>query len=416
MTLPEAVRLALTFLLGVMNASFTLYVITMAASLIYSAYFSGRWEVLSAAGELPALRIAILLPLYRERPKSVSKTVESLLKQLYRRDLVRVFLIIEEGDEETEEALKPAELLLTESGFSYRIVKARSTRRFGKSEALNYALKLVSEDVVVVFDADDDVPEDYLMNVARAIASGYDAVTTKVYRLGKGLHAKLLAIDTYFWYEVILKFFRRFFHYIPLSGEGLAVRREALLEAGGFPRKLTEDAYLTMLLAEKHLKLLYLTSEFIVEKAPKNFISQARQRLRWFQGYLECLRDIPSRVKGLGRQSFPLLILYFSPVVVFFTSLSYAIFTAYWVADILGVVPVTSFIKEITPPPIFYWGLTLLVLGNLFLMYYLLYVLAGTEFEELAPYVFILPAYWALNGVIAAASFVLPMSWRKTVR
>ncbi|MCD6324200.1 MAG: glycosyltransferase, partial [Desulfurococcales archaeon] len=189
-----------------------------------------------------------------------------------------------------------------------------------------------------------------------------------------------------------------------------------LEEIGGFPRKLTEDAYLTMMLAEKGFKIAYLSDTFIVEKAPKTFSAHLKQRLRWFQGYLECLPSLISRFRVLGVRSALLLLLYASPIAALFTTFSNTLFAAYWIAKALGVVSVSEFIVRSIVPPVFYWGLTLLVVGNLFLIYYILYTVADSRYRSLSPYVYLLPLYWFVNGCVAFVSFVAPRTWRKTVR
>jgi cellulose synthase/poly-beta-1,6-N-acetylglucosamine synthase-like glycosyltransferase len=271
-----AVTIMATVFFAFMEAVFTMYLLPVIIALLYTAT-SEKTEERTLISKMPSKPVAVLIPLYRERRESIVTTLRSIIRQRYDPSLITVYLIVEKGDELTKKGLEDSKFLLKEKGINYKVVESASSRRFGKSEALNSALRQVVEEVVIVFDADDEIPEDYLTLVATKISSGYDAATTKVYRYGEKLHAKLIFLDTMFWYDILLKFFKRLGQHIPLSGEGLALSISALAEVGGFPRSLTEDALLTLLLSIKKRRIAYLDNVFIKnEESFELFLDEVR--------------------------------------------------------------------------------------------------------------------------------------------
>ncbi len=402
---------------ALLQVVFTIYLVPIAALILKERRNLTRQRT-SRTCVSKRLRVGVLIPLYREGPESVLKTLKSVAKQTYDKSLMRVYLIIEDHDGDTEESVKQVRSYLRKSKIRYRVIRVNSSRKYGKAEALNEALKhLRGEDFVVIFDADDEVPPNYIEEVASEMCSGASAVTTKVYRVGSGLHAKLLTLDTLFWYDVILPALTNLSRYVPLSGEGLAVTTEFLKKIGGFPKVLTEDAYLVLKLAESRSNLSYLSETFIIEKAPKSLYYHLKQRLRWFQGYYQCLAELSKKLGKLGmKEVVTLLISYASPIAAIATLISDVIFLTYWAAYLARSLNVLGAITAMYPPPIFYWGLALLVIGNLLLIYLLLYTLADSRFEKYSPYVLLMPLYWLLNGLVAVAALVAPREWRKTVR
>ena len=402
---------------GFINAVFTVYLFLMVVALIYSTYRPRNCRGKRTAFSVKGLRIALLLPFYRESNESVSVTLKSILKQTYPKNLIKAYLIVEADDDKAKEIVESSSTLLDGAGLDYEVIEASSRRRYGKADALNTALPKVLEDAIIVFDADDEIPPNYIEEVVRMIKDGYEAVTTKVYRLGEGIYAKLLALDTFFWYDIMLQFYSRMNQYVPFSGEGMAVKTEVIKGIGGFPPSLTEDAYLTIELSVRRKKIAYLSNTYIIEKAPRSFSAHVGQRLRWFQGYLECLTALTAKLSKLPlRKTVLLFILFFSPISALLTGIFDTVFTTYWVAEAVHYEYIATGVRWFFTPLIFYWSLILIIIGNLFIISFLFYSVRESRFKALGFYVYVLPIYWMINSFIAAASLFVPRTWRKTIR
>ncbi len=415
MDIADLVLPAASMLIAILQPLYTIYVAIMAVSpLLRPNTFRGTKTYHGAS-------IAIVIPLYMERFESIKRSLESVARQRYPRDKLRVIIVVEEDDELSIKNLERALRVVPLEGIRVEVLRTSCRKKGGgKHCALNAALNRVKEEIYLVLDADDYVSGDYLGKVAYIVSlRGYTAVTTKVYREGDNIIAKFLTLDTVLWYDLALYTLFRIGSYIPLSGEGLAVKTSYLRRIGGFPAKLTEDAYLGMLLARDKETLYYLDDEFIVERAPRSFRAYYRQRLRWIQGYFECLADYARLLvleRRLGRESLSLLIPYFSPIVAMAVAITHTLFILYWGAYILHASTILAIYDALFPAPVFYWGLFNLVVGNLFLLYLSLYMVSDTRYSRLAPYALLMPLYWYLVGIIALIAVFAPRAWRKTER
>jgi len=236
-------------------------------------------------------RVSILVPLYMEKPGSIMKTVSSIAKQRYSKDLYEVWLIVEEEDQETLRGAEKALEFLRSRGVDARIYIVKGGRS-SKARALNQVIDRVSGSIIAVYDADDSFDENQLEEAVRLMSSrGYDALGVRVYRYGEGVLGKMIYIDTVIWFDLIINALRKAGFHVPLSGEGLYIKKEVLERLGGFPEKLAEDAYLSLLLFEKGYRIGLLDS-YVEEAAPLDITSHIRQRIRWYRGHLECLARI----------------------------------------------------------------------------------------------------------------------------
>lgn len=407
--------LALVVVAAVINAVFTLYMVPM---ILYLIRGNGALVRSEESNPSKLYIFTILVPLYNEHLENIKPTVNSIISQKYPREMVEVIFIVERKDEETRRACIDASNILKEKGFKSKVIFSKNSERKGKAYALNTALDYVSGDIVVVFDADDFVDPHYLTALSGAFSKdNIAAITAKVYRENHSVHGKLLALDTVLWYDVILPSLVGLGGYAPLSGEGLAVKTNIIKEIGGFPEGLTEDAMLSLELALKGYKMKLLGNKPIYEKAPRTLRSHIRQRIRWFQGYYECLLKLLKQARDLGPRKFlSLLISYMAPLAAIATMISHTIFVIYWFSWFTGLDSLKMFVENIYVGPLFYWSLALLVLGNIFLLFMYLYLIGDTKFEDTALEVFLTPIYWYLNGLIALAALFKPKVWWKTER
>jgi len=346
---------------------------------------------------------AILLPLYNEECKSVEKTVNSILKQNYRRDLLRVLMIVESNDVKTEGCARIAYNTLTKNGINCQIIVRREARS-SKAAALNDALKYVNEPVIVVYDADDEIKDPYQISKGVSlIMSGYDAVGVKVLRVGNTITQTLSYIDTFFWVNVSLPGITVISGYPLLSGEGLFVSRKALEIIGGFPDSLTEDSMLTVEFAKHKLKIGLLDST-IYENAPKTLSAVVKQRIRWHRGYAQCLlrtfkSPIPTRLKIIIGMS------YTSPISLIVIAFSLAYILMY---ILLGTTLHIHILPEI---------LILSIFSTITAISAPLYLITSKAYIPRKESFLVLLLYWSLLGLVTIYSLIAPkVQWYKTKR
>ncbi|MEM3833072.1 MAG: glycosyltransferase family 2 protein [Thermoprotei archaeon] len=347
--------------------------------------------------------VAILFPVYKEKCESIRRTLMSILKQKYDKNLLRIIIIVEKNDEESDSCVSSACSVLTENGVEYEIVR-RTNSRSSKAAALNDALLRVQEPVVVVYDADDDIIDPYQIGKGVSlIMSGFDAIGVKVLRVGKKLTQTLSYIDTFFWVNVSLPGITVVSGYPLLSGEGLFVSRKALEVIGGFPDTLTEDSMLTLEFAKHGLRIGLLNS-VVHEPAPKSMLSLIKQRIRWHRGYAQCFvrtmkSSIPLSSKIVIGMSYTspisLIIIAFSSIYVFVLIPLSAI---YHVQLNLGIflLSLFSILTSVSAP------------------IYLIASKADIPRKESFP---ILLLYWVLLGLTTIYSLIMPkIPWYRTER
>jgi cellulose synthase/poly-beta-1,6-N-acetylglucosamine synthase-like glycosyltransferase len=355
--------------------------------------------------------VSILLPLYREAADAVARTVRGLELQTYPKEWMELIYIVEPDDSVTR--LPASSILRTKTVISDGAKKL-------KGHALNQGLRHASGAIVFVYDADDEIePSQVLDAVSLMESRGYDVLQPKVVRKpSRSVVSMFLALDSFMWYGLVLPVLRRLGRYFPLSGEGLVIRRTALERVGGFPEVLTEDAYLAILLAEQGLKFGLLDST-VTEAPPRGWRTHYRQRLRWFRGYLTCLRrtlraDIPLRSK------FILTIPFLAPLNTALSVVSWILFTLYWVTwasptsvDFVAPWMLTSLYTNY----IYYWSAFLAYIGNVVIVFAHMRALSDSPYEKYAVLALILPVYWIFLGATAIAAFFKSSTyWGRTER
>jgi cellulose synthase/poly-beta-1,6-N-acetylglucosamine synthase-like glycosyltransferase len=164
-----------------------------------------------------------------------------------------------------------------------------------KPHGLNVALAATSNDVVAVFDAEDDVHPDIFNVIATVMdREGVGIVQSGVQLMNFRSHwfAMHNCLEYYFWFKS-----RLHFHadqgMIPLGGNTVFIRRRLLERIGGWDEQcLTEDADVGIRLSAlgEPIRVVYDADRVTREETPSSTESLIRQRTRWHQGFLQIIR------------------------------------------------------------------------------------------------------------------------------
>lgn len=353
------------------------------------------WVKSQSTANIP---LCLIIPLYKEDKISVAKTFSSLAEQDYQRNLVRIIIVVEQGDDPTLKATEDTLYILKEVGFNADII-VKPPPRSTKASAINYALFLAKEPVIGIYDGGDViVDKQQLRRAVALITSGCDGVGVKVIRGGNGVISAFSLVDTTMWCDVTLPAVTYFFRSPLLSGEGLFVRKAAVEILGGFPNSLTEDAHLTLLFAQQGLKMLLLDSA-IYEGAPLDLDTLIKQKLRWHRGMFLCLRQT-LRAKLPIRRKIALVLTYSAPIVLIAIALSFI------------MVILSLFVSGAVPSFLLWWSF-FIILSTLSAPIYL----AKTKYHIPLVPVLMLPLYWFAVGILTLyAFFSSRITWYKTLR
>ena len=164
-----------------------------------------------------------------------------------------------------------------------------------KPRALNRALGACEGDVVGVFDAEDAVHPELL----RRVDGLFDQTGAEIVQGGVQLvdywsswYAVRNCLEYYFWFRSRLHFHADA-RFIPLGGNTVFVRAEALRRAGGWdPDCLAEDCDLGVRLSARgsQVAVAYEPGLATREETPRTLGAFFRQRTRWNQGFLQVFR------------------------------------------------------------------------------------------------------------------------------
>lgn len=241
----------------------------------------------------PRNKFTVLLPARHEQAV-IGETLRKLSETQYPKHLFELMLICHEDDTETIAAGQAAIA-------KYKITNARIEQTVGKPskpKSLNYGLSIAEGNIIVIFDAEDDVHPD-MLRVAdtKFQQSGVDVLQCGVQLMN--IHTKWYclhnALEYYFWFKSRMHFFARV-GMVPLGGNTVFFKAKAMRKAGGWNESfLTEDADIGLRLsvAGKKFGVLYSETHATREEAPDSVQQFVKQRTRWIQGFIQIL-DTPT--------------------------------------------------------------------------------------------------------------------------
>jgi cellulose synthase/poly-beta-1,6-N-acetylglucosamine synthase-like glycosyltransferase len=359
-----------------------------------------RPAIVNNTNELP--KVSIIIPVYRERRKSIEKTLDSLSSQTYPKNLMEVLIVVDNDDANTlGEALRTVERFL--NSLNIRILINENSGRRLKAVAMNTAMRHASGSIIGFYDADDVFPSDQVLSaVALMMERNYAAVGTRVYRFRSSALGGLMYLETIIWYNAVVPFLRATIKITPLSGEGLFIRRQVV---DSMPQSMAEDALLSFKLASRGYSVGLLDS-YVYELAPLNIMSFIRQRIRWNRGYAQNIIMLFKQGVQLN-YAVRVLMLYIlislPPTLLIISAVGF-IYVAY-VTLINGVFTVS----------IIYQLILVMILSEIAILYLMKdYV---RESMGMGKALILLPLYWFLLGTITIASpFIPSKNWLKTVR
>jgi cellulose synthase/poly-beta-1,6-N-acetylglucosamine synthase-like glycosyltransferase len=215
-----------------------------------------------------------------------------------------------------------------------------STPPINKPHGLNVGFQRTSNQIVTIFDAEDDIdPNIFNMVNTVILKEGVGILQAGVQLMNFndhwfGIHN---CLEYFFWFKSRLHFHSKV-GMIPLGGNTVFIRRDLIARVGGWDDNcLTEDADigLRLSLLSEPIRVVYDAQHVTREETPDSTSSFIRQRTRWDQGFLQVLRKGTWRV--LPRLGQRLLAIY---------TLSYpiyqAILTLLWPLSIIAIL----FLKE----------------------------------------------------------------------
>jgi glycosyltransferase XagB len=241
----------------------------------------------------------------KDEVEVLHETLETLAQQTHPH--VQIIAALIEGDDATI-----AEAELARSRYPDRIelcVEHYPVQM--KPHQLNRALQRCTGKYVGVIDAEDATSFGLLSAVEATFQeTGADVVQgpVQLMTLGRRLRDWFMVhnvLEYLFWFSSRMMFQARH-GFVPLGGNTVFIRRELLVEAGGWPVSLTEDCALGVQLSTHHgakVVAVYDPSLATREETPDTLHGLVHQRVRWDTGFgMELIGREWTRLPSLRRR------------------------------------------------------------------------------------------------------------------
>lgn len=240
---------------------------------------------------LPKFSFTALIPA-RHEDNVIGETIKSVNNINYPDYLKEVLILCREDDIKT---IVKVEETIREIGNPSIILVVFNSFPINKPHSLNQGLSRESNEIVAVFDAEDEPHRDIYSVVNTVLLSGnVDFVQSGVQLMNyrSRWFSVLNVLEYFFWYKSALHFFSKVAQIAPLGGNTVFFKKAWLKVIGGWDENcLTEDADigLRLISAGAKLKVIYDEQHVTREETPPNLASFIRQRTRWNQGFLQVL-------------------------------------------------------------------------------------------------------------------------------
>lgn len=276
--------------------------------IIFLASFGKAIQISVDEKDLP--NVSILIAALNEE-QVIERTLSNLVKVKYPKEKLEILIVASGSTDRTEEICRK---------FKEITVLNDPVQKPGKPAALNYGVKNVKNDIIVMYDADCIVQPDSLIPLAATLtdsqyegAVGPVQIHNRVNSLTKGI-----SLEYCFFTGRGLMFHikQRLGRHPEFMGSNCAIRKSALEKLGGFnEEELTEDLRIGFELRTQNKKVGFAPEARVEEMAPTTWDAFYKQRLRWYLGYFRIIDSYKSQlgpVTGLSMMThvqYPLLFL-----------------------------------------------------------------------------------------------------------
>ncbi len=264
----------------------------------------------SQSPDLPPL--SIMIPAHNEE-LVIRRTLEALLKSEYPSGKLEIIVLNDGSTDGTAEILNQ---LAREFPFIRPIHIPKEEGGRGKAAVLNRGLKLVSHELIAIFDADNR-PEPKSL---RYLAAQFLLIPNLGAALGKfrtinrrkNPLTRFINIEGLSFQWIVQAGRWKLLKVATLPGTNFIVRKAVLEEVGGWDEMaLTEDAELSLRILEAGYRIKFVPYAVTWEQEPENLATWFRQRTRWARGNFYLMRKFMTSIRGAKNKALALEVFYF---------------------------------------------------------------------------------------------------------
>src|SRR4030066_1341506 len=265
---------------------------------------------------------SLILPVKNEE-SVVGRLLETFSRSSYPADRFEVVIVDDGSVDGTADICRR----FAERAGNVRFLQREVSK--GKANALNYGLKFCRGEIVGVFDADNVIAKDALLNVVKYFDDvGVSAVQGRIHSINshENMLTQFIAYEDAVWSEAFLRGKEVLGLFVHLRGCCEFVRREVLEARGGFDgRTLAEDIELSARLTGEGYKIKYAPDVWAWQESPASLKPFLKQRHRGFRGHIEVAFKYGRLMKHLNKRTVDAELTLFLPLVAIASMFSYSI-------------------------------------------------------------------------------------------
>jgi cellulose synthase/poly-beta-1,6-N-acetylglucosamine synthase-like glycosyltransferase len=241
----------------------------------------------------------------RNEDSVIRRTVEECLKQSYNN--IEIIVVCHNCTDKTFEQASVNDDRV--KVFDYK------TKEAGKGIALNFGVQQSLGEYILILDADGILSKDFIQK-ALPLLREYAAVQGRYIPSNRNysIITQLLSLEGDLWSTPFMTARTFLDKRCGLGGTGYIIKKDVLLDVGGFTNHLVDDYELTCRMLKKKYRIVFAPFCINYDEKPPNLDIMLRQRARWAKGFIDLLKKRiiePSDILGL--------IFWLTPVVVFIT-------------------------------------------------------------------------------------------------
>ncbi len=248
--------------------------------------------------------ISVVIAAFNEE-KVIANTLLSLLSAEYDGELE--VIVVDDGSH--DQTAREVDRVASDDK---RVLLLRQENH-GKARALQRALTVARNGIIVFLDADTNVQRDTLRQLVQPFSDPKIGAVSGHAKVGnlRSFIARCQALEYTVGFNLDRRAYTSWNCITVVPGAISAIRKSAIDEAGGLSLDtLAEDTDLTLSLHKRGLRIVYVPDAIAWTEAPETVRTLARQRFRWAYGTLQCLwkhRDMVFnwKYRALGWFSLP---------------------------------------------------------------------------------------------------------------
>lgn len=235
--------------------------------------------------ETKAHRFAVLIAA-RNEETVINHLIDSINTQTYDQGEVTVFVVADNCTDQTAACARKMGAIVYERFDQTKI---------GKGHAMEFLLNQMEKDYApfdgyFVFDADNVLDQNYILEMNKTFSDGYDIITS--YRNSKNYGDNWISSGYAIWFLWESEFLNRGRMLLgtscAVSGTGFFFSRRIIEKYGGWKFfLLTEDIQFTVDNVLSGEKIGYCSQAMLYDEQPVKFQQSFRQRMRWAKGFFQ---------------------------------------------------------------------------------------------------------------------------------